>query len=149
MSNIVYTYSAFEELSLERLYAIMRLRQEVFVVEQNCPYLDADDKDQHSLHVLGLDENKNLQCYARLLPEGISYDNYASIGRILTGPYCRGTGEGARLMAKSIEICQEKFSAPIKISAQVYAIPFYERFGFVTVGEEYLEDDIPHIGMVL
>jgi len=149
MSSIVYSYSSFDDLSLAQLYAILRLRQEVFVVEQNCPYLDADDKDQLSLHVLGIDENKNLQCYARILPEGIVYDNYASIGRILTGPYCRGTGEGARLVAKSIEICKENFSAPIKISAQVYAKVFYERFGFVTVGEEYLEDDIPHVGMVL
>ena len=149
MSNIQYTYFSFEELSREQLYAILRLRQEVFVVEQNCPYLDADDKDQVSLHVIGTDENGNLQSSARILPEGIAYKNYASIGRILTGPSCRGTGEGARLVAKSIEICQENFSVPIKISAQVYAKVFYEKFGFVSVGEEYLEDDIPHIGMIL
>ena len=149
MSDIRYVYYKFEDLYREHLYAILQLRQEVFVVEQDCPYLDADGKDQISIHLLGLDGNDKLQSYARILPRGISYENYASIGRILTSAAYRGRGEGSSLMTKSIEICQQLFSGPIKISAQVYATAFYERFGFEIVGEEYLEDDIPHVAMVL
>ena len=81
--GITYTTTPFKELSLDELYAIMRLRQEVFVVEQNCPYLDADGKDPLCYHVLGKNEKGELVCYTRLLPDGVSYKGFCSIGRVI------------------------------------------------------------------
>jgi ElaA protein len=140
---------AFNELTLEELYQMMIVRQEVFVVEQNCPYLDADDKDQKCFHVLGY-ENNDLIAYARLVPKGVSYENSVSIGRILTTEKGRGKGVGKGLVQFSIDETKRLFNATeITISAQCYLIKFYESFGFKIVGEEYLEDDIPHIKMLL
>lgn len=140
---------AFNELTLEELYQMMIVRQEVFVVEQNCPYLDADDKDQKCFHVLGY-ENNDLIAYARLVPKGVSYENSVSIGRILTTEKGRGKGIGKGLVQFSIDETKRLFNATeITISAQCYLIKFYESFGFKIVGEEYLEDDIPHIKMLL
>ena len=127
----------------------MRLRQDVFVVEQNCPYLDADDKDQMSYHVLGLDNEGKLQAYTRLVPVGISYEGYVSIGRVITSSAVRGKKQGVPLMEFSIQKCQELWpNMPIKISAQTYITHFYESLGFKQIGKEYLEDDIPHIAMI-
>ena len=140
---------AFSDLTLEELYQIMVVRQDVFVVEQDCPYLDADDKDQKCYHVLGY-ENNDLIAYARLVPKGISYPDAVSIGRILTTEKGRGRGIGKTLVQFSIDETRRLFNPEkITISAQCYAIPFYEIFGFKTVGEEYLEDNIPHIKMIL
>ncbi len=140
---------AFNELTLEELYQMMIVRQEVFVVEQNCPYLDADDKDQKCFHVLGY-ENNDLIAYARLVPKGVSYENSVSIGRILTTEKGRGKGIGKGLVQFSIDETKRLFNATeITISAQCYLIKFYKSFGFKIVGEEYLEDDIPHIKMLL
>jgi len=140
---------AFNELTLEELYQMMIVRQEVFVVEQNCPYLDADDKDQKCFHVLGY-ENNDLIAYARLVPKGVSYENSVSIGRILTTEKGRGKGVGKGLVQFSIDETKRLFNATeITISAQCYLIKFYKSFGFKIVGEEYLEDDIPHIKMLL
>jgi len=140
----------FEKLSLKELYDSMALRQEVFVVEQDCPYLDADGKDEAGQHLLGYNANGKLMAYTRLLPPGISYPDYASIGRVVTSPLVRRTGAGKVLMRESIAWCARLYGeVPIKISAQVYLIRFYESFGFKKVGAEYLEDDIPHVGMVL
>lgn len=141
----------FDELTLVQLYDVMALRQTVFVVEQNCPYLDADGKDADSWHVLGYDENSGkLVAYTRLLPKGLTYADYASIGRVSTAPGVRGQGVGRRLMEESLRQAKRLFGdAPIKISAQSYLIDFYREFGFVSVGEEYLEDGIPHRGMLL
>lgn len=140
---------AFNELTLEELYQIMVVRQEVFVVEQDCPYLDADDRDQECYHVLGY-ENDNLVAYSRLVPKGISYESSVSIGRILTTEKGRGKGIGKTLVQFSIDETKRLFNTnKITISAQCYLIKFYESFGFQVVGEEYLEDDIPHIKMVL
>lgn len=140
----------FNELSLVQLYALLALRQEVFVVEQDCPYLDADGKDQQAYHLMGFDDSGRLVAYARLLPRGISYPEYSSIGRVITAEKIRGKGMGKRLMEESIHRCLQLYEGDrIKISAQIYALPFYQSLGFEPVGEEYLEDDIPHIGMVL
>ena len=140
----------FDELSLDQLYDILRLRQEVFIVEQDCPYLDADGKDQKSYHVIGIDQNKKLQAYTRLVPPGISYEQYVSIGRVVTSSEVRGKGQGSPLMKYSIRQCQELWPQhKIKISAQVYITKFYKELGFEKVGEQYLEDDIPHIAMIL
>ena len=138
----------FGELSNIELYDILKLRAEVFVVEQNCPYQDMDDKDQNSLHLMFW-ENDYLIAYTRLLDKGISYPEYASIGRVVTSPTIRGKGIGKKLMAESIKVCIKHFGkTAIKISAQFHLKTFYEEFGFVTTGHQYLEDNIPHIAMI-
>ena len=139
----------FDKLSLQELHDIYALRSEVFVVEQDCVYQDIDGKDLSSIHVLGF-ENKKLVAYARILDEGLSYSNYASIGRIVTSPAVRGNNHGHDLVDVAIEVCQKKFlGQPIKISAQAHLENFYNKHGFKATGEAYLEDDIPHIGMIL
>ena len=139
----------FDHLTLEQLYEIMAVRQEVFVVEQDCPYLDADGKDKYCHHVLGY-ENDRLVAYSRLVPKGISYSDSVSIGRILTTEKGRGRQIGKALVQHSIEAINHLFQPKkITISAQCYLIKFYEKFGFQVVGEEYLEDDIPHIKMII
>ena len=140
----------FDQLSTTELYAILALRQEVFIVEQNCPYLDCDGKDQASWHLQGRNADGQLVCYTRLLPRGVAYDDYPSIGRVVSSPVARGTGAGKELMTKSIEQCRHLFgNQAIKIGAQRYLLKFYETFGFRSTGEEYLEDGIPHTKMVL
>ena len=147
--NLHYHCLPFRELSLAELYSVMALRQEVFVVEQNCPYLDADGKDLPAHHLLGYDQRGTLAAYSRLLPMGISYEEYPSFGRVVTAPAVRGQGRGRELMEKTLEWMERLYGRrAIKISAQCYLIPFYRSLGFHTVGEEYLEDDIPHVGMV-
>lgn len=134
-------------LSIEQFYEIIKLRQIVFVVEQDCPYLDADGKDQKSLHVLGYHEN-SLAAYARLVEPGVSYAE-PSIGRIVSSPNFRKKGMGKELMEVSINELQRHFGPlPIRISGQLYLQKFYEGFGFAKVGEQYLEDNIPHIEML-
>lgn len=139
----------FEDLRLEQLYASMALRQIVFVVEQDCPYLDADGKDAGSWHLFGW-QGEQLQAYARLLPEGLSYPKDASIGRVVTHPDVRGTGLGVALMEKSIAECMRLWpQSSLRISAQSYLEAFYQRFGFENTGKHYLEDGIPHQEMRL
>lgn len=143
-----WTHKKFDELSASELYAIMQLRNEVFVVEQNCVYQDADDKDQPSLHVCGWDGAK-LVAYTRIIPKGISYAE-VSIGRVVTSPAYRGTGAGRQLMKESINLAFSKFNCTqIKIGAQVYLTEFYQSLGFTASSLEYLEDGIPHIEMIL
>ncbi|MAT55121.1 MAG: GNAT family N-acetyltransferase [Saprospirales bacterium] len=146
---LTYRCKAFNELNLLQLYAIMALRQEVFVVEQNCPYLDADGKDLAAHHLVGYDDNGNTVAYARLLPKGVSYEHHASMGRIVTKPSVRGRGLGKELMKNALDWADRLYpNESIKISAQTYLRKFYEDFGFVVSGEEYLEDGIPHLPMV-
>jgi ElaA protein len=140
----------FNDLSAGELYQIMALRQEVFVVEQNCPYLDADGKDVGAWHCMCRDEQGDLVAYTRLLPKGLSYEHYPSIGRVVNSPAVRGTGVGRLLMKKSIALCVRIFgNESIKIGAQRYLLQFYESLGFRSTGEEYMEDGIPHVKMVL
>ena len=144
------TCSSFQDLSVFDLYDILRLRQAVFVVEQNCPYLDCDDKDQASHHLCIRNEAGQLLAYTRLLPEGLSFPGYVSIGRVLSAPEARGRGIGQLLMTSSIAQCSALFGPkPIKIGAQTYLLRFYESFGFRSTGEEYLEDGIPHTKMLM
>lgn len=146
--SISFVCKAFYQLSLNELYDSMKLRQKVFIVEQNCPYLDTDDKDQAAHHLLGI-QNQSIVAYARLLPKGISYEDYVSIGRIVTAETQRGKGYGIALVKEAILQCKLLFKADqIKISAQQYLIQFYESHGFQAVGEGYLEDGIPHIAMI-
>lgn len=138
----------FEELTPYELYSILRLRNEVFVVEQNCVFQDADDKDQGCWHYMGFIGN-DLAAYTRLVPPGYIYDE-PSIGRVVTSHSYRRTGIGKKLMQGSIEKCYELFGRlPIKIGAQFYLKKFYSSFGFEQVSEIYLEDGIEHIYMVL
>ena len=145
-----YQLKKFQDLSLDELYGIFILRQEVFVVEQNCAYLDADGKDQASYHLMGKDEDNEILSYCRLLPSGISYTNYTSIGRVISSAKIRGTGEGKRLLENAIAETRKLWPGiSIKISAQCYLENFYASFGFVSEGQPYEEDSIPHIAMVL
>jgi len=138
----------FYKLNLDQLYALLRLRQEVFIVEQDCPYLDTDDKDQESLHLMGFYKGK-LAAYTRLVPKGISYEKYASIGRVITSDAIRGKGFGPLLMNTSVEQLFEHWGKQaIKISAQTHLVPFYNGIGFEATGDEYLEDGIPHSAMI-
>ena len=147
---IEYTCIPFNKLTINELYDIMVLRQEIFVVEQNCPFLDADGKDQAAWHLLARDTEGGLVAYTRLLPKGVSYDEYASIGRVANAQKIRGTGVGKVLMQKSIEWMAQLFpNEPVKIGAQTYLLTFYSSLGFVSTGEEYLEDGIPHTIMIL
>jgi ElaA protein len=128
----------------------MMLRQSVFIVEQNCPYLDADIKDPLSFHLFLRDSEGKIVAYSRLVPEGVSYPGYSSIGRVVVHEKIRKTGEGKQLMKASIQACIRCFgNLPIKISAQQYLHQFYSSLGFVQVSEPYLEDDIPHIAMIM
>lgn len=146
-----YSVIAFSDLTLDQLYNTMVLRQEVFIVEQDCPYLDADSKDQQCHHVIGVDKENVIQAYARLVPKGISYKEYNSIGRVITSASYRGKGEGKRLMQTSIDGIKKLYpNQPTKISAQVYALPFYVSLGFKEMDiERYDEDGIPHAAMLL
>ncbi len=140
---------AFNELSLHQLYDIIRLRQEVFVVEQNCAYLDADGNDEVSFHLMGYNEEMEIIAYARILPKGLTYPDYASIGRVVTSSKARGGGFGKLLMREALQQAKVLFGKDeIKISAQYYLIQFYEDLNFKVVGEKYLEDDILHISMI-
>lgn len=146
---ITFSCLQFAQFRPEELYEVLALRAEVFVVEQNCPYQDCDGKDQQSWHLMGRDSSGKLICYTRLLPEGLSYDGYTSIGRVISSPQARGTGAGKILMERSIDMCNHLFGKqPIKIGAQTYLLRFYEGFGFRSTGKEYLEDGIPHTEMV-
>lgn len=145
-----FTCLPFEQLSVQELYDIMVLRQAIFVVEQDCPYLDADGIDSAGWHLMGRNPKGKLVLYTRLLPKGISYKNYTSIGRVVNHKSTRGMGAGQLLMWKSIELCRHLFgNEPIKIGAQTYLLEFYGKFGFQSTGENYLEDGIPHTKMVL
>ena len=146
--QIKWSFKAFSQLNLEELYAIMVLRQEVFIVEQDCPYMDADGKDQKSHHLLGYDNDGDLVAYLRLVAPGVSYKEM-SFGRIVTSDKVRGKGVGKLLMEEGIKQSELLYGKVTnRISAQSYLIPFYQSFGFKTVGEEYLEDNIPHTEML-
>jgi ElaA protein len=139
--------TSFDELTPAELYAILQLRTEVFVVEQQCVYQDMDDADQRGLHLMGTGDSGRLQAYTRLFGPGIKYEE-ASIGRVVTSPLARGKGAGRELMERSIAAVKEHFGAvPIKISAQQYLQKFYQSLGFEQTSDMYLEDGIPHIEM--
>jgi ElaA protein len=145
--DIKWELKKFNELSVEELYDILKLRSEVFVVEQNCVFLDMDDRDQLSYHLQGRVENK-LIAYVRILPPGLAYDE-PSIGRVVSSPSYRRKGAGKELMKTAIkETLQLYGNHTIMIGAQLYLKGFYESLGFVGCSEIYLEDDIQHIKMI-
>ena len=145
--SLRWVCKSFYELTAEQIYTILCVRQEVFVLEQECLYLDADGKDRRSFHLMGFNGNE-LVAYARIVEPGVSYPE-VSMGRILTTAKARGTGAGIELMHVGINEIENRFGkVPIRISAQTYLLEFYQKFGFSSTGKEYLEDEIPHTEML-
>ena len=141
-----FVTKSFSELTTTELYKILQLRSEVFVVEQDCVYQDLDFKDQKSLHVFGF-KNDNIIAYTRIFKPGDYFDN-ASIGRVVVADTERKFGYGHDVIKASINAIKTHFNVDeITISAQKYLKKFYEAHQFIQVGEEYLEDGIPHIRM--
>lgn len=139
---------SFDALTPHEMYEMLRLRSDVFVVEQNCVFLDQDNKDQKCHHLLLYNNQDALVAYARLVPPGVSYPDEMSIGRIITSSEVRGTGVGKQLMEIAIDECYNLFGpGHIKIGAQLYAKQFYNAFGFAQSSEVYDEDGIDHIEM--
>ncbi len=148
MQAINWNCKCFQYLSLDELYAILKLRSNVFIVEQDCAYLDPDGDDKTAWHLMGIIDDK-LNAYARLLPPGLKYED-SSIGRVVTAQNIRRSGFGRQLMKKAIEQCREIWPGnSITISAQHYLEPFYQELLFETKSGPYLEDGIPHIRMQL
>ncbi len=145
--TINWVCKKFHELTVDELYELLRLRSEVFVVEQNCVFLDMDNKDQKCHHLLGW-MGKDLAASARIVPAGVSYRE-PSIGRVVTSPKYRRTGLGKLLMGEAIRITSQLHgNQPIRIGAQLYLREFYSSLGFEADGKIYLEDGIEHIEMV-
>ncbi len=140
--DLTWHLRTFAELSSDELYAILALRQRVFVVEQKCLYLDADGHDRVSRHLWAV-RGDAIAAYLRIVPAGVKFSE-VSIGRVLTAPEARGGGLGRELMKRGIEACG---AVPITISAQAYLETFYTELGFVRVSDVYDDDGIPHIDM--
>lgn len=141
------TVLEFEELSLSQLYQLLRLRSQVFVVEQDCVYQDIDNHDQEALHILGFKDNL-LVAYTRVFdPE--TYTTEASIGRVVVHPDYRKQNLGVEIMRASINVLKSRAHKRISISAQCYLDQFYKDLGFESTGKKYLEDGIPHQEMIL
>ncbi len=141
-----WQWQRFEALGVHALYDALALRSRVFILEQG-PYLDLDGHDQHSFHLLGHDTQGILQCYLRLVDPGRKYDE-PSIGRVVTSPEVRGTGQGRALMREGLWRTRTQWPGQgIRISAQARLQAFYEGLGFVAVGVPYGEDGIPHLQM--
>lgn len=140
------TVKRFDELDIYEMYEILKLRVDVFVVEQNCPYPELDEKDKSAWHVY-FREDGSITAYLRVLDPGVSFDT-AAIGRVISTR--RRCGLGTKLMQEGIRVARERMNtAAVKIEAQTYARSFYEQLGFVQTSEEFLEDGIPHIEMIL
>ncbi|WP_298155199.1 GNAT family N-acetyltransferase [Flavobacterium sp.] len=145
--NLQFTIKAFDTLSVSELYQLLRLRESVFIIEQNCIYQDLDNKDQKALHVIGT-YNGKIVAHSRLFKAG-DYFEWASIGRVVIDQEYRDRKWGYPLMEASIAGISKYFGDnKIMISAQLYLQRFYENNGFRAMSDVYLEDDIPHIRMV-
>ncbi len=146
--SLHWQWRRFEALSTDELYALLQLRQAVFVVEQDCPFLDADDKDANATHLLGRDADGLLQAYLRVHASGVLRDA-AVISRVVTAPAVRRGGHGLALMGQAVDWLRAREDAvtPVWLGAQQRLEAFYARFGFAVCSEPYLEDDIWHVGM--
>ncbi len=149
--TLTWQWLPFDALSRDQLYELLRLRSEVFVVEQTCIFQDMDGLDGQAMHLLGtrvVDGAPQLVAYVRCFAKGITFDE-ASIGRVVTRQSARGGGLGHVLMTEAVRALQEQWGAqPIRIGAQAHLKSFYERHGFADVGKPYMEDGIAHIEMV-
>ena len=140
----------FSELTTDELYDLLKLRVDVFVVEQECYYPDLDDLDRqsHVLHVLGYNDKNELLAYSRLLPPGLVYENESAIGRVVVAEAGRGLKLGVELMQRAVKKVDELWpEVTCHISAQEHLKKFYQSIGFEQISEMYLEDGIPHIAM--
>ena len=147
MTAVAWIWRRWPQLTLDELYDALALRAEVFVVEQDCPYQDADGLDRQAHHLLGHDATGRLVAVARVVDPGRKYVE-PSIGRVATSPRSRGRGLGRLLMREAVARCEAAFPGQgIRISAQSHLADFYGSLGFEPLGEPYLEDDIPHIEM--
>ncbi|MCR1933408.1 GNAT family N-acetyltransferase [Clostridium tepidum] len=137
----------FNELTVEEIYEILKIRNEVFIVEQKCPYDDCDDKDKDAYHLFYMEEGKVI-AYLRILEKGVSY-NEISIGRVLVNKDYRRKGLARKIVLEAIGFIENNLKENvIRISAQHYLIDFYKSVGFTPVSKVYLEDNIPHIEML-
>jgi ElaA protein len=137
----------FTDFDIQELYQLLQLRTEVFVVEQDCVYQDMDGKDQKAIHILGY-VNDQLAAYTRIFKPGDYFDQ-SSIGRVVVSPLYRGKSYGKEIMNASIAFIKAENYPSVKISAQCYLDKFYMDLGFISTGEKYLEDGIPHQAMVI
>ena len=144
--SLQWEIKSFEALTVHELYDILRLRSEIFVVEQNCPYPDLDDYDQKAVHLWAENEGEIL-AYCRIFDKGIKYKE-TSIGRVITTEKGRGKGLGRQLIKYALEVIENRLhQTEVRISAQDYLLRFYSDFGFVDTGKKYLEDNLPHTEM--
>ena len=147
MSELQWQSCSFADLDGKVLYAMLAARQQVFIVEQNCPYLDADGADPHCAHLIAWRRGE-IAAYARLVPPKLKFAE-ASIGRVLTTPIGRGQGLGHELMIRALSSVAHAYGGgPVRIGAQQYLERFYQSFGFYTVSASYLEDGIAHVEML-
>ncbi len=145
---MIWTLKTFDNLTIDEFHDILQLRINVFVVEQNCPYPELDGKDRLAYHFFGQDDQGKIVAYTRIFGPGDYYEQPA-IGRVVVDSDHRGDGTGYELIKGTIENMKEMFGdSEIKIGAQKYLIRFYEKLGFDSTGEEYVEDGIPHVYMI-
>lgn len=138
----------YNDLTLDEFHDILQLRIDVFVVEQNCPYPELDNKDKKAFHLLGKDKNSNIVAYTRIFKPG-DYYKEAAFGRVVVDQDFRNQKLGYKLIEQTIDKVEQLFGkTPIKIGAQTHLKKFYEFFDFQQVGDEYIEDGIPHIYML-
>jgi ElaA protein len=140
--------AAFDALTASELYAVLALRQDVFILEQQCLYNDVDGLDPAAHHLLGWSADGRLAAYLRCLAPGVKYAE-ASLGRVVSAPHARGTGAGRALVARGIDLATGLYPGHgIRIGAQAYLEAFYASFGFATVSAPYVEDGIAHVDML-
>lgn len=145
---MTWTLKPYAGLTLDELYAALALRQRVFVLEQNCPYIDCDGHDHEALHLWHTDNFGTVNAYLRVFAPGVKYAE-CSIGRVVTAPEVRRTGLGRVLVSRGLDVVAEHYAnTTVRISAQAYLERFYNEFGFARVGANYLEDGIPHCEML-
>jgi ElaA protein len=148
MEKITWKTKKFKDLTIDEFFEIIYLRTAIFVVEQNCPYQEIDEKDRKSYHIYGTTEKGEIIAVSRIVPKGISYDEI-SIGRVALKKEYRGMGFADEMMIETIKFIEGNFGKQtIRISAQQYLHNYYNNHGFQQVGEMYLEDNIPHVEMI-
>lgn len=149
MEKITYSTKAFNDLTVNEYHDVLFLRTAVFVVEQNCPYQEIDEKDKLSFHLFGRNETGEVVAVTRIIPPGVAYHE-VSIGRVAIKKTERGKGLADELMLETLKFIDQNWNKQnIKISAQTYLLNYYNKHGFQQIGEPYLEDNIPHIEMVI
>jgi ElaA protein len=147
-SRLRWVWSSFDGFSVYQLYDALRLRQGIFIVEQQVPYPDIDDNDKHCMHLMGYLDDE-MVAYMRLVPLHQFEEGYFSFGRVVVKESLRGSGLGRELVARGMDYLDKMRNGhPVKISSQLYLKDFYASFGFQPLGEPYIEDMIPHIAMI-